>query len=71
MICRTLIIGVSALYRVSLIKPKGSYLVVTHRTADIRLTPDIPVTLSLVPVELSTSIYGSHAATYVLNAYVS
>ena len=32
---------------------------------------DITVTLGLVPVELSTIISGIHAATYVVNAYVS
>ena len=58
-------------YRVALIKPRGSSLVVTHCTEDVRVTLDRPVTLGLVTVELSTSISGSHAATYVVNAWVS
>ena len=60
-----------AVYRVSFIKPRGSYLVFTHHTEDVRVTSDIPVILGLVPVELSTGISGSHAATYVVSAYVS
>ena len=60
-----------ALYHVALIKSRGSSLVVTHRTADIRVISDRPVTLGPVPVELSTSISGIHAATYVVNACVS
>ena len=70
MISRTLIIGASAVYRVALKQPRVSYLVVTHFTADVRLMSDRPVTLGLVPVELSTSISVSHAATYVVNAYI-
>ena len=60
-----------AVYRVALIQPRGSFLVVTHHTADIQVNSDRPVTLGLVPVELSTSISGSHAATSVVNAYIS
>ena len=71
MISRSLIIGVGAVYRVALIQTRGSSLVFTHCTADVRVTLDIPVLLGLVPVELSTSISDSHAATYVVNAYVS
>ena len=56
-----------AVYRVALIQSRGSSLVVTHRTADVRLTSDRSVTLGLVSVELSTSISGIHAATYVVN----
>ena len=67
----TLIIGASAVYRVALKQPSGSSLFVTHLTAYVLLTSDRPVTLGLVPVELSTSISVSHAATYVVNAYVS
>ena len=71
MISLTLIIGSSAVYRVALIQPRGSSLVVTHCTENIRVTLDREVTLGLVPVELSTSISGTHAAMYVVNAYVS
>ena len=60
----------AAVYHISLNKPRGSSLVVTHRTEDVRVTLDRPVTLGLSPVELSTSIYGSHAVTYVVNTYV-
>ena len=60
----------SAVYRVALIQPRGSSLVVTHHTADIRVMLYRPVTLGLVPVELSTSISGIHAATYVVNTYL-
>ena len=35
MIFRTLIIGASALYRVALIQPRGSSVVVTHRTEEV------------------------------------
>ena len=70
MIYRTLIIGGSAVYRVAFIQPRGSSLVVTHHTADVRVTSDIPGTLGLVPVELSTSISVSHANTYVVKPYV-
>ena len=54
-------------YHVALIKPRGISMVVTHWTADVQVTSDRPVTLGLVPVELSTSIYCSHAATYIVN----
>ena len=60
-----------AVYCVSLIQYIGSSIVVTHRTADVRVTLDRPVTLFLVPVEISTGISGSHAATYLVNACVS
>ena len=60
-----------AVYRVALKQPSGSSLVVNHCTADIRVTSDRTVTLVLVQVELSTSISGSHAATYLVNTYVS
>ena len=60
-----------AVYRVALIQPRGISIVVTHRTSDVRVTLDRPFTLCLVPVELSTSISGIHAATYVVNTYVS
>ena len=63
--------GRSAVYRVALKQCRGSSLVVTHCTADVPLTSDRPFTLGLVLVELSISISGSHAATYVVNAYVS
>ena len=59
-----------AVYHVALIQSRGSSLVVTNRTADVRVTLDRPVTLGLAPVELSTSISGSHVATYVVNIYV-
>ena len=71
MFSRTVIIGAIAVYRVALIQPSGSSLVGTHRTADVRVMPDRTVTLVLVPVELSTSISGSHTATYVVNTYVT
>ena len=61
----------AAVYRVSLIQSRGSSLVVTYCTTDVRVTSDRPATLGLVSVELSTSISGSHAATYVVNACVS
>ena len=64
-------IGASAVYHVALEKPRGSSLVVNHRTADIQLTLDISFTLGLVRVEVSTCISGSHAGTYILNAYAS
>ena len=47
----------------SLEKPRGRSIVVTNHTADVRIMSDRPATLGLVPVELSTSIYGSHTAT--------
>ena len=58
-------------YCADLKQSRGNSLPVTHRTSDIRVTSDIPVTLGLVQVELSTIISGSHAATYVVNACVS
>ena len=39
-----------AVYRVALIQSRGSSLVVTHHTADVRVTSDRPVTRGLVPV---------------------
>ena len=71
MISCTLIIRVSAVYRVALIQSTGISLVVTHHTAEVQVISDRPVTLSLVPVELSTSMSGSHAARYIVNACVS
>ena len=71
MVSRTLIIGASAVYRVALMQPRGISLVVSHRTADVQETLDRSVTLGLVLVELSTSISGSHATTYVVKAYIS
>ena len=68
---QSFIILVSVVYRVALKQPRVISLVVTHRTADIQVTLDRPVTIGLVPVELSTSISGSRAAMYVVNAYVS
>ena len=59
------------LYRVDLIQPRGGSLVVTHRRIDVRVMLDRPVTLGIVLVELSTSISGRHAATYVVNACIS
>ena len=70
MISRTLLIGASAVYRVALIQYRGSSLVVTQLMADVQVTLDRLVTLGLVEVELSSSISGSHDATYVLNACV-
>ena len=55
----------------SLKNSRGSSIFVTHSTEDVQVTLDRPVMLGLVPVELSTSISGSHAATYVVNACVS
>ena len=60
-----------AVYCVVWIQPRVSSLVVTHRTSEIRVMPDRPFTLGLVPLEISTSISGSHPATYVVNACVS
>ena len=71
MISKTLIIGASAVYPVALNQPRASSIFVTHRTADVQVMSDIPVTLGLVLVEISTSIFGSHAATFVVNAYVT
>ena len=59
-----------AVYRVALNQPSGSSLVGYHRTADIRVILDIPVTLVLVPVDLQTSISGIHTATYIENTHV-
>ena len=70
MISRTLIIGSSVLYCVPLVQPIGSSLVVTNSTAHVRVTLDTPVTLVIVQVELSTRIYVSHVATYVVNKYI-
>ena len=61
----------SAIYRIALIEPRGRSLVVTRRTADFQVTSDRPVTMGLIPVELSTSTSGRHAAKYVVNACVS
>ena len=47
-------------------QPSGSSLVVNHCTADAQVMSDRPVTLDIVPFELSTSISGSHAATYIV-----
>ena len=58
-------------YCVALKQTRVSSLVVTNRTADVRVTSERKVRLGLVPVELSTSISDSHAATYVVNAYTS
>ena len=71
MISRTLIIGASVVYRVALKQPRGGSLIVTHRTAEVLVRTERPVTLGLVPVEISTITTGSHAATYLVNAYVS
>ena len=63
--------GISyAVYRVSLIQPRGSSLVVAHHTVDVQVMSDRPVNQGLVPVELSTSVSISHAATYVVNAHI-
>ena len=62
----TLLIGESTVYRVALKKTRGSSLVVNHHTAEVRVIPDRKVNIVLVQVELSTSISGSHAATYVV-----
>ena len=59
-----------AVYCVDLIQTRVSSLVVNHRTAEVQVTSDRPVTLGIVPFELSTSIYGSHAATYIVNSCV-
>ena len=61
----------TAVCRLALKQTRGSFPVVTHRTADVQVTSDRPVTLGLVPFEISTSISGSHDATYVVNTYVS
>ena len=56
MISRTLIIRDSEVHLVALKQPRVRYLVVDNCTADIQVTPDIPVRLGIVPFELSTSI---------------
>ena len=71
MISRTLIIGASVVYHLALIQSRGISLVVTPRTANLQVMSDRKVTLGLVPVEISTSISGSHVTTYVVNTYVS
>ena len=38
---------------------------------DVRVTSDIPVTIGILPVELSTSISGRNATKYVVNTFVS
>ena len=63
--------SLTEVYCVALKQPIGSSLVVTHRTADVRVTSDRPGTLGLVPVEISTILSGSHAPTCVLNTHVS
>ena len=68
MISRTLIIPDSAVYLVALKQPRGRSIVVTHYKNNIQVTPDIPVRIGLVPVELSTSLYGIHNTTYVVNS---
>ena len=70
MIFRTLIIGASAVVRVALIQPRRNSLVFTNRTADVQVTFYRPVTLGLVPFELSNIISDSHATTYEVNEYV-
>ena len=60
----------SAVYHVALKKPSGISLVVNHCTTDVQVTSGRTATLVLFPVEFSTSISGSHTATYVVNAYV-
>ena len=66
----TLIIGASAVYCVALKQPRGTPLVVNHRTSYVQAMSYRTVTIVLVPVELLTSIYGSHAAMYIVNAYL-
>ena len=66
----------TAVYRVALKQPSSSSLVVNYCTADVGVTLDRKVTLFLFPVELSTSISGSHSATYeclltLVNLYVT
>ena len=63
--------GSYAVYRVALKQPRGIPLVVNHRPVDVQVTSDRTVTLFIVPVEISTSISGSHSAMYVVNTYVS
>ena len=57
-------LGGGAVYRVALIQSRGIYLVVTHRTAKVRVTLDRPVTLGLFPVELSTHYIQSTFSTF-------
>ena len=61
----------SSVYHVGLKQPRGSSIFVNHRNADVQVTLDRTVTLFLVPVEILTSISGSHAATYIVYAYIS
>ena len=61
----------TTVYPLDLKQPSAIYLVVNHCKVDVQVTLDITVTLILVPVELSTSISGSHDATHVVNVYVS
>ena len=70
MISRTIIIRASVVYREVLIQSRGSSVVFTYRKADVRGTPYRQVTLGIVPFELSISISGIHAATYVVNVCV-
>ena len=60
----------SAVYRVALNQPSGSSLVGNNHIADVRVTSDRIVTLVLVPVERSTSIYDIFTATYIVNTYL-
>ena len=69
--CDGYILVACEVYCVVWIQPRVSSLVVTHRTSDFRVTSDRPVKLGLVPVELSTSLSGSHSTTYIVNAYTS
>ena len=62
---------IHAVYYLALKQPTSGSLVVTHRTAEVHVTSDRTTTLGLVPVELSSSISGSHATTYTVNTYVS
>ena len=71
MINLNLIIGVIAVYRVALVHPRGSYIVVTHITAGVQVTSDRPVTLGLVQVKLSSILSGSHAATYAATTFTT
>ena len=59
-----------AVYHAALNQPSGRSLVGNHYTEEVQIILDRKVTIFLVPVELSTSISGSHTATYVVNAYV-
>ena len=71
MIFRTLTIGASAVYHVSLNFQRwlpSSQLSYYGRSSNVGQTQH---SLGLIQVELSTSISGSHAATYVLKLLVS